>query len=82
MSAPPPQPETFREKVVRKFTKEPLVPLGAAITVGCLTMGLRAFHDGDQMQAQKLMRGRVVAQGCTVVIMLMGAYVILLSTSD
>jgi hypothetical protein len=74
MASPPPQDETFQQKLVRKFSAEPLIPVGAAVTVGCLTMGLRAFHGGNQLEAQKLMRGRIVAQGFTVVVMLMGAY--------
>jgi len=37
-------------------------------------MGLRSFHRGNALQAQKLMRGRVIAQGVTVFMMLAGAY--------
>jgi len=69
-----PPGETFLQKLSRKCTAEPLVPLGAAITVGCLTTGLRAFHKGNAIDAQKLMRGRVLAQGFTVCMMIMGAY--------
>ena len=29
-------PETTMEKIQRKFTKEPLIPIGAALTVGFL----------------------------------------------
>ena len=77
---PPPQRdqappgETFSEKFVRKTSAEPLVPIGAAITVGFLSMGLRAFHKGNAVNAQKLMRGRVMAQFFTVSVMLVGAY--------
>ena len=69
-----PPGETFGQKLVRKITGDPLVPVGALCTVGFLTMGLRSFHQGNALQAQKLMRGRVAAQGVTVFIMLAGAY--------
>jgi hypothetical protein len=66
--------ETFIQKLVRKTTSEPLVPAGAILTVGCLGAGLRAFHQGKQATSQRMMRGRVLAQGFTVVVMLIGAY--------
>ena len=69
-----PPGETFTEKLVRKVSKEPLVPIGCMITVGFLTKGLNAFHKGNALQAQKLMRGRVLAQFGTVAIMIVGAY--------
>lgn len=65
--------ETFVEKLIRKTTGEPLVPIGAIATLGCLGAGLRAFHKGQAATSQKLMRGRVLAQGFTVVVMLAGA---------
>jgi len=69
-----PPGETFGGKLTRKFNSDPLVPVGVLCTVGFLTMGLRSFHQGNAMQAQKLMRGRVIAQGVTVFMMLAGAY--------
>jgi Hypoxia induced protein conserved region len=42
--------------------KEPLVPIGCAVTVGFLLAGFRAFTGGNQKLSQHLMRGRVVAQ--------------------
>ncbi len=69
-----PEGETFKEKLVRKVSAEPLVPIGALITVGFLSMGLRAFNRGNALEAQKLMRGRVLAQFFTVSIMIAGAY--------
>tara|TARA_A100001035_G_scaffold132955_1_gene104556 strand:+ start:258 stop:566 length:309 start_codon:yes stop_codon:yes gene_type:complete len=65
--------ETFIQKLVRKCTAEPLVPIGALATVGFLGSGLRAFHKGQAATSQTLMRGRVIAQGFTVVVMLAGA---------
>ena len=66
--------ETFIEKLYRKCSKEPLVPLGSIATVAFLGAGLRAFHTGQKFQAQQLMRGRVLAQGFTVMVMMIGAY--------
>lgn len=47
---------------------------GAAATVFFLLSGLRSFYSGNRIQAQQLMRGRVVAQGFTVVAMAAGAF--------
>jgi len=57
--------ETFIEKLYRKCSKEPLVPVGSIATLVCLGAGLRAFHSGEKFKAQQLMRGRVLAQGMT-----------------
>ena len=70
----PPQEETFWEKGQRKFKEQPLIPLGAAVTVGFLLAGLRSFHQGEKKHAQIMMRGRVVAQGATLLVMAFGAY--------
>ncbi len=35
-------------------------------------MGLRAFHKGKSLQSQQLMRGRILAQGFTVIAMVIG----------
>lgn len=69
-----PTDETFWEKGKRKFTQEPLVPVGALVTTGFLISGLRAFHSGQRVAAQQLMRGRVAAQFFTVAAMGVGAY--------
>jgi len=69
-----PPGETFGGKLQRKLKSDPLVPIGALCTVGFLSFGLRSFHRGNALEAQKLMRGRVIAQGVTVFIMLAGAY--------
>lgn len=66
--------ETFWEKAMRKTTNEPLVPIGALATVLFLGAGLNAFHSGEKKKAQMLMRGRVFAQGFTVLAMCAGAY--------
>ena len=66
--------ETFTEKLYRKCSAEPLVPIGTLVTVGFLYKGLRAFHANEGRKAQLLMRGRVIAQGFTVVAMCCGAF--------
>jgi len=66
-------PETFVQKLTRKFKAEPLVPIGALATVACLVGGLRAFQHGNAVTAQSLMRGRVLAQAFTVLVMTAGA---------
>jgi len=65
--------ETFLQKAQRKFTKEPLVPLGTLVTAGVLTAGVRAFSKGNSQLSQKMMRWRVIAQGCTVAAIVFGA---------
>jgi hypothetical protein len=70
-----PVDETFSEKIIRKTRDEPFVPIGAAVTTYFLFSGLRAFHQGKQATAQKLMRGRVAAQAFTVIAMAYGAYI-------
>lgn len=69
-----PKKEPFLDKLIRKFTGEPLVPIGAIVTTLFLTSGFRAFVRGETRRAQILMRGRVLAQGATVVAMCVGAY--------
>eukprot|EP00941_MAST-03F_sp_MAST-3F-sp1_P003085 g3085.t1 len=62
-----PEAETTFQKFKRKFSSEPLVPLGFLTTAGVLTAGLWTFKKGnDPAKAQRLMRYRVVAQGFTV----------------
>lgn len=66
--------ESFYEKAVRKTKNEPLVPFGALLTTGFLIAGFRSFTQGRKHQAQMLMRGRVLAQGFTVIAMGVGAF--------
>jgi len=47
-----------------------MVPIGCVITVGFLTSGLKSFSDGNAVRSQKMMRGRVLAQGVTVAVMM------------
>lgn len=57
--------ETFWEKASR----EPLVPLFAAATLGVLGYGLYSFQSGNVATSQKMMRLRVLAQGACVAAM-------------
>merc|ERR1712232_1069162 len=69
IEAPPPRyrSETAFEKLARKSKEEPLVPLGCGLTTYFLLSGFKSFRAGDAVRSQKMMRGRVIAQGATVV---------------
>jgi len=64
--------ETFKEKFLRKTGENPFVPIGCLGTAGALIFGLRAFKQGKTQQSQMMMRGRIVAQGFTVVAIIFG----------
>ncbi|XP_026186307.1 HIG1 domain family member 2A, mitochondrial [Mastacembelus armatus] len=66
--------ETFSQKFVRKTKENPFVPIGCLGTAGALIYGLRAFHQGKTRQSQLLMRGRIFAQGFTVVAIIVGVF--------
>ena len=66
--------ETTLEKLIRKSTSEPLVPIGCVVTVGFLVRGLRAFRDGQSNTSQMMMRGRIAAQAFTIGALVIGAY--------
>ncbi|XP_033489208.1 HIG1 domain family member 2A, mitochondrial [Epinephelus lanceolatus] len=66
--------ETFKEKFMRKTKENPFVPIGCLGTAGALMYGLRAFHQGKTRQSQLLMRGRIFAQGFTVVAIIVGVF--------
>ena len=69
---PPPPEETHGDKFFRKVKQNPLVPLGMAATVGILISGVLGFLKGDQRRQQMAMRGRVFAQGATVLALVGG----------
>ncbi|XP_061581002.1 HIG1 domain family member 2A, mitochondrial [Cololabis saira] len=66
--------ETFKEKLTRKTKENPFVPIGCLGTAGALIYGLRAFHQGKTRQSQMMMRGRIFAQGFTVVAIIFGVF--------
>ena len=61
-------PETFDQKLYRKFSEEPLIPAGCALTTYYLASGMRSFYDRDMRKSQKMMRSRVTAQFVTLMI--------------
>ncbi|OQR85935.1 hypothetical protein ACHHYP_11160 [Achlya hypogyna] len=66
--------ESGMDKFKRKFTENPFVPVGCAVTAVILAGGLRTFvSGGDSRTQQKFMRARIFAQGATVVALAVGA---------
>lgn len=65
-------PETVIQKGWRKTKENPLVPVGAALTVGALSTGLYAMQRGDMLLSQHAMRGRVIFQGLTIGMIVLG----------
>lgn len=58
--------ETTKEKFIRKFKENPLVPIGCLMTAGALSFGLYSFKKGKTKLSQTMMRARIAAQGFTV----------------
>lgn len=65
--------ESFTDKLWRKCSQEPFVPIGCLVTVGFLVGGLKSFRNGQTARSQLYMRGRVVAQALTIVAVSAGA---------
>ena len=53
----------------RKFSEDPLVPIGCGITAAVLIGGLRSFAQGNSAKSQMYMRARVFAQASTVTVL-------------
>lgn len=71
LGTPMPQlqrPETFEEKLYRKFKSEPLVPIGCLTTAYFLGSGIRSFYNRDPAKSQTMMRLRVASQFATLLI--------------
>ncbi|XP_055545642.1 HIG1 domain family member 2A, mitochondrial [Wyeomyia smithii] len=64
--------ETTREKMARKLRENPLVPIGCAATLAALSFGLWNFRQGKTKMSQYMMRARILAQGFTVVALIVG----------
>ncbi|XP_073997974.1 HIG1 domain family member 2A, mitochondrial [Rhodnius prolixus] len=64
--------ESGQEKLWRKVKENPFVPIGALVTVGCLSFGLYSFRKGERRMSQMMMRARIVAQGFTVLALVGG----------
>ncbi|KAF4826938.1 Respiratory supercomplex factor 1 [Colletotrichum tropicale] len=65
--------ERIMHKVFRKLKEEPLIPLGCGMTVYAFYAAWRATRRGDAVQANKMFRARVAAQGFTVLAMIAGS---------
>ncbi|XP_059554230.1 HIG1 domain family member 2A, mitochondrial [Myotis daubentonii] len=65
-------PESFKEKFLRKTRENPMVPIGCLGTAAALTYGLYCFHRGQSQRSQLMMRTRIAAQGFTVAAILAG----------
>ncbi|XP_057306265.1 HIG1 domain family member 2A, mitochondrial-like [Hydractinia symbiolongicarpus] len=76
----PENPETHSQKLVRKIKENPFVPVGMGLTVTALVLGIANFQRGNQRNQQLMMRARVVAQGGTVMALVVGLY--LAATKD
>jgi len=61
--------ESFEEKLYRKFSSEPLVPIGCVATAYFLGSGIRSFYNRDAIRSQKMMRARVGAQFATLLVL-------------
>ncbi|KAG8902192.1 Respiratory supercomplex factor 1, mitochondrial [Tulasnella sp. 417] len=66
---------TFLQRGFDKCKQQPLVPLGAAITVWSLLGAVREFKRGNSQNVNRYLRFRVVAQGATVAAMLIGSVI-------
>jgi len=66
--------ETFTEKFVRKFKRDPLIPIGFALILGVLGRGLHALYVGNREASYRMMRYRVLFQGGTIVALVFGMY--------
>ncbi|XP_058827499.1 HIG1 domain family member 2A, mitochondrial [Topomyia yanbarensis] len=64
--------ETTREKMARKLHENPLVPVGCGATLLALGFGLWNFRQGKTQMSQYMMRARILAQGFTVVALIVG----------
>ncbi|CAN6668869.1 respiratory supercomplex factor 1, mitochondrial [Trichomonascus vanleenenianus] len=58
--------ETVFDRLLRKSKKEPLVPLGMAMTCGALYFAAKAVKAGDSRLANRMFFWRVGLQGFTV----------------
>ncbi|XP_077967129.1 HIG1 domain family member 2A, mitochondrial-like [Styela clava] len=62
--------ETTAQMVWRKFKENPFIPLGLGGTVFFLTRGI--LNMGNAKVSQNMMRGRILAQGFTVMAIVAG----------
>ena len=58
--------ETFDQRLWRKCSEQPLVPIGCGVTAYFLVSGIRSFYQGNAGRSQTMMRARVASQGLTI----------------
>ncbi|KAH9968108.1 hypoxia induced protein conserved region-domain-containing protein [Russula dissimulans] len=66
--------ETYREKALRKFKQQPLVPVGAAATTVALVIAMTKMRKGQSRSLNNWLRLRIVAQGFTVAAVVAGSW--------
>jgi len=66
--------ETYREKALRKFKQQPLVPVGAAATTVALVIAMTKMRKGQSRSFNNWLRVRIVAQGLTVTAVVAGSW--------
>uniref|UniRef100_H2XY84 HIG1 domain-containing protein n=1 Tax=Ciona intestinalis TaxID=7719 RepID=H2XY84_CIOIN len=68
-----PEKKSFGGNFLQHCKDNPFVPLGLSATVLFLFNGLRHMRLGNRQQSQVMMRGRVMAQGFTIIALTCGA---------
>ncbi|KAF7287383.1 HIG1 domain family member 2A, mitochondrial [Rhynchophorus ferrugineus] len=64
--------ETKWQKLIRKSSENPFVPIGSAATTAALCYGVYNWRMGRRKMSQYMMRTRVAAQGFTVCALVVG----------
>lgn len=72
--------ESYREKALRKFKQQPLVPVGAAATTVALVIAMTKMRKGQSHSFNNWLRVRIVAQGLTVAAVVAGSWTYGVST--
>ncbi|KAI0317809.1 hypoxia induced protein conserved region-domain-containing protein, partial [Amylostereum chailletii] len=67
-------PETYREKALRKFKQQPFVPIGALATTAALVIAMSKMRKGESKSLNTWLRVRVLAQGLTVGAIVLGSW--------
>lgn len=70
----PQKPDRSWASLKKKMWEQPLVPVGCLVTVGFLLRGLYAAKNGQKLTASQSMKGRVMAQGFTAIVVVAGIY--------
>ncbi|EMR08773.1 hypothetical protein PNEG_02943 [Pneumocystis murina B123] len=61
------------KKIIEKFKKEPLVPIGMVATCLALFSAAIAIQQNNKRLANRMFRYRVYAQGFTIISMIVGS---------